>query len=199
MSGKRWEKLHWIFGNKNGEQSTVRKILIFVAGLLLILVLVQTGWSKYTSLQQSLEDQIDLKAVQLEKQKRIVEKSQTYLETNQELKQLREKIVRTNLLQGDTPALAEAKLQNLINKVAKDFDVNILSMRMLPRKSESTFTILQIGINGRAEIGSIKDFLAQVEGDERFMYIPELEIKIVNRREKRYFNFSAQIAALAYV
>ncbi|MFW5906373.1 MAG: type II secretion system protein GspM [Desulfobia sp.] len=199
MSGAKWEKLHQILGDKVGEQSPMRKMLIAVAGILFILVLSQTGWNKYTSLQQDLEDQIDLMAVQLEKQKRIVEQSQANLQANQELKELREQIVSTRLLQGDTPALAEAKLQNLINDIAQEYNVNILSMRMLPRKSENTFSILQIGINGRAEIGAIKDFLSQIEQDERFMYISELEIKIVNRREERFFNLSAQIAALAYV
>lgn len=199
MSGMKWEKLHQIWGDKVGEQSAMRKILIAVAGILFILVLFQTGWNKYTSLQQDLEDQIDLKAVQLEKQKRIVEQSQEYLQANQELKEFREQIVSTRLLQGDTPALAEAKLQNLINEIAQEYNVNILSMRMLNRESENIFTILQIGINGRAEIGAIKDFLAQIEQEERFMFISELEIKIVNRREERYFNLSAQIAAMAYV
>ncbi len=199
MSGAKWEKLHRILGDKVGEQSPMRKMLIAVAGILFILVLSQTGWNKYTSLQQDLEDQIDLMAVQLEKQKRIVEQSQAYLQANQELKELREQTVSTRLLQGDTPSLAEAKLQNLINEIAQEYNVNILSMRMLSRKSENIFSILQIGINGRAEIGAIKDFLVQIEQDERFMYISELEIKIVNRREERFFNLSAQIAALAYV
>lgn len=195
----KWEKLHQIFGDKIGEQSAMRKILIAVAGILFILVLFQTGWNKYTSLQQDLEDRIDLMAVQLEKQKRIVKQSREYMQANQELKEFREQTLQTRLLQGDTPALAEAKLQNLINEIAQEYNVNILSMRMLPRKSENIFDILQIGINGRAEIGAIKDFLAQIEQDEKFMYISELEIKIVNRREERYFNLSAQIAALAYV
>jgi len=199
MRGRGWEKLRHILGDKGGPHSPVRKLLIVVAGLLVFLVFLQTGWNRYTALQQNLEDQVDLKAVQLEKQERIVKQSQNYLETNQELKKLRQQVVTTHLLQGDTPALAEAKLQNLINEFAKEYDVNIVSMRMLPRKSENIFTILQIGISGRAEIGAIQDFLAHIEGDERFMYITELEIKIVNRREKRYFNLSAQIAALADV
>lgn len=199
MSGMKWGKLHQIFGDKVGEQSPMRKMLIAVAGILFILVMFQTGWNKYTSLQQDLEDQVDLMAVKLEKQKRIVEQSQAYLRANQELKEFRKQIVSTRLLQGDTLALAEAKLQDLINEIAQEYNVNILSMRMLPRKSENIFSILQIGINGRAEIGAIKDFLAQIERDERFIYISELEIKIVNRREKRYFNLSAQITAMAYV
>jgi formaldehyde-activating enzyme involved in methanogenesis len=150
-------------------------------------------------MEQNLEEQIELKTVQLENQRRIVEQSESYRRTNQELKDLREEIVSTKLLQGDTPALAEAKLQNMVNSIAKDTQVNVLSMRMLPRKKENIFTILQIGINGRAEIDSIQDFLIQIEQEERFMYVSELEIKIVNRREERYFNFSAQITALAYV
>ncbi len=191
--------LHKLMGQVGGEFGNGRKILVAVAGILFILVVVQAGWNKYASVQQRLEEEIDLKAVQLEKQKRIVKQSQVYVQTNQDLKDLRQEIVSTKLLQGDTPALADAKLQNLINQIAQDYEVNILSMRMLPRKRESFFTVLQIGISGRSEIGSIKDFVAQIKREERFMYISELEIKIVNRREKRYFNFNAHIAVLAYV
>jgi type II secretory pathway component PulM len=182
-----------------GEHNRSRKILFAVAGILFLLVVFQFGWNRFTAMEQNLEEQIELKTVQLENQRRIVEQSESYRRTNQELKDLREEIVSTKLLQGDTPALAEAKLQNMVNSIAKDTQVNVLSMRMLPRKKENIFTILQIGINGRAEIDSIQDFLIQIEQEERFMYVSELEIKIVNRREERYFNFSAQITALAYV
>ncbi len=193
------DRLYQFLGGGKGELPGLRKVLIGVAGILLALVLFQTAWDKYTSFKQGLQERIDLKAVQLEKQRRILEQSQGYRQKNKELKELREETVQTRLLQGDTPALAEAKLQNVINELAKNSQVNILSMRMLARKVENSFTILQIGINGRAEIGAIKDFLAQIELEERYMYITELEIKIVNRREKRYFNLSTQVAALASI
>ena len=177
----------------------MRKVLIVTAGFLLILVVVQAGWNRYWAVRQSLEQEIELLTVKLEKQKRLVEQSQVYLHTNQELKDLQQEIVNTKFVQGDTPALAEAKLQNLINRMAEDYEVSIVSMRMLPRQKESFFTVLHMGISGRSEIGSIKDFIAHIEREERFMYISKLEIKIVNRREERYFNFSVQIAALASV
>ena len=192
-------RIREVFGNTAGDHPGSRKILLAMAGMLLLLVVVQFGWNKFRSLEQSLEEQIDLKTVQFEKQKRIVKQSDAYRQTNQELKELRKEVVSTKLLQGDTPALAEAKLQNLINTLAKDTQVNILSMRMLPRKKENTITNLQIGINGRAEIDAIQEFLTMIEQDERFMYVSELEIKIVNRREERYFNLSAQITAMAFI
>ncbi|MDZ7761347.1 MAG: type II secretion system protein GspM [Desulfovermiculus sp.] len=188
----------WMESTRGGGNQS-RKILICLAAVLFLAVVLQTGWNQYRDRLQSLEDQIDLKTVQLEKQLRIVEQSQAYQQKNQELKGLREKILTTRLVQGDTPALAEAKLQNVVNDLAQETKVNILSMRMLPRKVENRITILRIGINGRAEIGSIQDFLSQISQDQRFLHVSELEIKIVNRREERYFNLSLQISALAHI
>ena len=199
MMGKKKARLDQLLGQAGGEPGNGRKILLVSAGLLLLVVAAQAGWSRYSAVQRNLEQEIDLLTVQLEKQKRIVEQSQVYRQTNQELKDLRQEIVSTKLIQGDTPALAEAKLQNLITNMAKDYEVNILSMRMLPREKERFFTVVHMGISGRSEIKAIKDFVAHIEHEERFISISKLEIKIVNRREERYFNFSAQIEALASI
>ncbi|MFO7803037.1 MAG: type II secretion system protein GspM [Desulfovermiculus sp.] len=199
MMGKKRARLDQFLGQAGGEPGNGRRILLVSAGLLLLVVAAQAGWSRYSAVQRNLEQEIDLLTVQLEKQKRIVEQSQVYRQTNQELKDLRQEIVSTKLIQGDTPALAEAKLQNLITKTAQDYEVNILSMRMLPRERERFFTVVHMGINGRSEIKAIKDFVAHIEHEERFISISKLEIKIVNRREERYFNFSAQIKALASI
>lgn len=199
MMGKKRARLDQLLGQAGGEPGNGRKILLVSAALLFLVVVVQAGWNRYSAVQRNLEQEIDLLTVQLEKQKRIVEQSQVYRQTNQELKDLRQEIVSTKLIQGDTPALAEAKLQNLITNMAKDYEVNILSMRMLPRERERFFTVVHMGISGRSEIKAIKDFVAHIEHEERFISISKLEIKIVNRREERYFNFSAQIEALASI
>ena len=187
----------WVSPSQGQNRS--RKILIAIAGVLLFLVLLESGWAKYTALRQDLETEIELKSMELEKQLRIVGQRQTYEQKNTQLKELKQEIANTRLLQGETPALAEAKLQNLVNEFAQDTKVNIMSMRMLPRKKENMFTALTVGINGRAEIGAIKDFLYQLAQVPQFVHVLELEIKIVNRREERYFNISAQITALAQV
>ena len=193
------KKLTEIMHQSHTGTSAFRKVLIAVAGLLCVAVVFQAGWNRYTAMTQELDSQIELKELQLERQLRIIEQSRFYREKNQKMKELQNNVVQNKMLQGDTPALAEAKLQNLVNDLAQKTKVNILSMRMLPRKMENTFSILRIGINGRAEIGSIKNFLRAMAHENTYMQVHELDIKIMNRREQRYFNISTQITALAHI
>jgi predicted negative regulator of RcsB-dependent stress response len=176
-------------------QTGQRKVLLLVAGVLLALVVFRTGWTEYSQYNQEVDQQIDMKKMEYQKLVKLVSKGDQFKELNKELNQFKNNVVDKRFIQAATPALAEAKFQNLVNQLAEENAVRVLSVRVLPRQEAQYFNILKIGINCRAEIGAIKDFLKKIRDKTLFVFFDELEIKRINRREERFFNFNAQLLA----
>lgn len=177
------------------DQGSLRKILIIIAGLLLIVVLINKGWMAYADYIKDLNNQIELKTMQYKNLARVVDNSNQYQQLNDSLQQFKNKIVEKKFITGETLALSEVNFQNVINELAKKSNLNILSMRMLPRNQLNGLYKLKIGINCRAEIGQIRNFLKQVHNSPKFISFDQFEINIVNRRERRFYNFNAQLCA----
>ncbi len=189
-----WEN---IFKKGVSSPNRLRISLFLLAGLLFVLVIVQMGWKSYTSYKQDLENQIELKKMQYKKLAKIVASSKQYKELNNSLRELRQELINKKLIKAGTLTLAEVDFQNIINELAQKSQVNIVSMRMLPRGKTEKMQTIKIGINCRAEIGSIKEFFIKVYQNPKFIFFEQFEIKIVNRRERRFYNFNAQLTAWA--
>lgn len=195
MNKKFIENIQSVIRKNLTDQSSLRKFLIIIAGLLLIVVLINKGWMAYANYIKDLNNRIELKNMQYKNLARVVDNSKQYEELNNSLQQYKNEIVGKKFITAETLALSEVNFQNVVNDLAKKSKVNILSMRMLPRSQLNGLYKLKIGINCRAEIGAISDFLKQVHDSSKFISFDQLEIKIVNRRERRFYNFNAQLSA----
>ena len=191
------KKLQSIWAQGTESERLRRNVLILAALILLVAVLGRVAWNSYHSLHEQLKNRIDIKTLKYENQQRLLALGDEFTSFQQALKGFQDSTLQKKFIQGETPALAEVKFQNMINSVAKDTNVNILSVRMLPRKREGKLSRLNMGINCRAEITSITDFLERLKNEDTFIDFDKVEIKIVNRREERFFNFSAQMTALS--
>ncbi len=180
-----------LFEGKN----RVRVILLLVAAVLIVAVAGRFFIGVYDGYARSIQNEIDMKMIRYNALSRLMAEAEKYRDEHSTLVRFRSEFLDAGLIQASTPALAEAQLQNMINELAQQSNLNVLSLRMLPRTQEGEITNLRIGINCRGEIGAIKEFLQRASNHEKFLFVDQIQIQILNQRERRYFNFNAQLVA----
>lgn len=176
-------------------QNQLRVLLIWVAVILLVILGFRYLSRTYDDYSQSIQNEIQVKTTRYNSLNRLMANAERFQEEHFTLARFHSEVIDSGLIHASTPALAEAQLQNLINSLADNSKLNVLSMRMLPRTQQGNITNIKIGINCRGEIGAIKNFLLQVENHEKFIFVDQIEIRIISQREKRHFNFNAQLVA----
>ncbi len=172
-----------------------REVLLVVVGILLVLVIGRAGLGFYQAQNQALDDEIALKTLQFEKFSRLVARRQEFVALDQALQKFDQEIKNRNLLQGETPTLTEVKFQNLLQKLAKESSVDVRTTKVLPEIKKTGVTMVRLRLSCRAEIGAIKDFLIKVNNSDKFIFLQEIEVKTISRREKRFYYFNAVISA----
>ena len=173
-----------------------RKFLVQLAVILFCIVGVKFVWQSYTEAIETTEQEILSNLLQYEKESRIIKNSSEFKELNTRLNNFRDNLIKTRFITGSTPSLAETSFQAIIKKIANQNKINIRATRILPKYIKNGYNYLQININARAEIGDIKNFLIAVHQDKHFLFVKEMEIKTISRREKRFYYFNAQLIAL---
>lgn len=177
-------------------QSRRNRILIWVALSLLMLQFFRLGWGTLSGYAQELEQRIEIREMEYRNLTRMISRGQEYERLAEEVRQFEERLAQERLVKAASPPLSEAMFQNIVNELADRHQITVVSLRMLPRAERDGVTLLRLGISGRAEIGALRDFLVAVEYDARMMFFEEVEVKLINQRERRYFNFNAQLAAV---
>ena len=172
-----------------------REILLAVVGVLLVLVIGRAGLSFYQARNQALDDEISLKTLQFEKFSRLVARQQEFVALGEALQKFDQEVKNRNLVQGETPTLTEVKFQNLLQTLARESSVDVRTTKVLPEVKKAGVSMLRLRLSCRAEIGSIKDFLIKINNSDKFIFLQEVEIKSISRREKRYYYFNAVITA----
>jgi len=172
-----------------------REVLLVVVGILLVLVVGRAGIGFYQAQNQALDDEIALKTLQFEKFSRLVARQQEFVALDQALRKFEQEVKNRNLLQGETATLTEVKFQNLLQKFAKESSVDVRTTKVLPEIKKADVTMVRLRLSCRAEIGAIRDFLVKVNNSEKFIFLQEIEVKTISRREKRFYYFNAVISA----
>lgn len=188
------------FFNRSGKRlfhgkNRIRAFLLAITALLLIAVAGRFVVGVYHGYAQNIQNEIDLKMTRYNSLSRLMSEAERYRNEHSTLVMFRSEFLDSGLIQASTPALAEAQLQNMINELAEQSNLNVLSLRMLPRTQQGDITNLKIGINCRGEIGAIKEFLLKASNHDKFLFVEQIQIQILNQRERRHFNFNTQIVA----
>lgn len=177
------------------SQKKARGILLGLLAVLLVLTGARWGVSAYQSYAQGLQQEIEIKENRYSNLARFMAEAERYQQEHQALLQFQEDFLAQRMIQASTSSLAEAKLQDLVNELAEDSGLNVRSMRTPSREQARGITMLRVQVSSRGEISSIKDFLQGISGHEKFIFVEEMEVGIINRREERFFNFNAQLVA----
>ncbi len=177
------------------RKNRTRMLLISFMIILAILVAGRFLVNAYGDYADNLQNDIEINTLKYNSLVRLVSEAEKYKNEHLALNRFRNDFLNAKLIQGATPALAEAQLQNIINTMAEESNLNLLTMNMLPRTQANGVTHLKIGITGRGEIEAIQNFLYKASVHEKFIFVDQMEVRILNHRERRFFNFNAQLVA----
>ena len=173
-----------------------REVLLTVAGILLVLVLGRAGLGVYQAQNLALDDEIALKGLQYEKFSRLVARQQEFSALDQALKKFDQEVRSRHLIQGETPTLTEVQFQNLLQTMARESSVDVRTTKVLPGVKRDGITMLRLRLSCRAEIGAVRDFLIKINNNPKFIFLQDVEVKTISRREKRYYYLNAVVTAL---
>ncbi len=90
--------------------------------------------------------------------------------------------VENSLFPGDSPNLAAAEMQKLINQIALDCNIELKTIKPLSEIDHKSFTGLPLQLNFRDNIEKVLDFLYEIETIETFLVISELTIRVINEK-----------------
>jgi hypothetical protein len=186
----------WLQVLRSRFTSNKRGWLLAVAVFLFAAVVVRWGVYAYHERSRTLDQQIELKQLQYDKYSRILRNGKEYVSMTADLEKFQQDLVKTRFVWDETPSLSEARFQNIVKKLASANHVDVRMTKVLPRKTLEQKTFLQLRINCRAEIGAIRDFFIGVQNDPHYLFFHKVEIKIISRREKRYYYLNAELMAL---
>ena len=172
-----------------------REVLLALVGILLLLVIGRAGLGAYQAHNQALDDEIALKKLQYEKFSRLVARQQEFAALDRALQKFDQEVKARHLVQGETPTLTEVQFQNLLQKLARESSIDVRTTKVLPEVKKDGITMLRLRLSCRAEIGAVKDFLIKINNSEKFIFLQEVEVKIISRREKRFYYLNAVVTA----
>lgn len=188
----------WFQNIRSAESKTIslaKAVLIVIMLILLLIWSVRFFWVIYYDFDREIDQSLEVNMTRYNSLVRLIADAERYQEESRVLASFKMNYLEPGMIQAATPALAEAQFQDLINSLAQDSSLTVQSMRVLPRTQEDGITSLNMGINARGEIQSIKEFLFGVEYHDKFIFVDQLEVRIINQRERRFFNFNIQVTA----
>ena len=172
------------------------QLLIPIALLLGLIVLGRTAYNYWDDKVGFLDQEIELRTMQLDQYNRIVGNSKNYETANRSLQELQADIQKQRLFSAGTEALAQARFQNLVKDLAQKNQIDIRSTKIIPARRQENFSLLHLRIDAKAEIGAISNFLLDLRTEDHYIFVSDLEIKIINSREERYYYMTAELATI---
>lgn len=173
-----------------------REFLLALAGVLLCLVAGRAGVGAYQARLGALDEEIALKKLQYEKFSRLVARQQEFIALDQALSRFHQEVKDKRLIRGETPTLTEVQFQNLLQTLARESAIDVRTTKVLPAAAKDGITTMRLSLSCRAEIGAIRDFLIKINNSDKLIFLQEMEIKNISRREKRFYYLNAVVGAL---
>lgn len=89
------------------------------------------------------------------------------------------------LLSGDTPAVAAAELQTILNDMASEHELMINSQRIINPKERGLLLEVPVQITTQCTITKLKELLYQIESYPKFLSISDLNIRVYRIRDPK--------------
>lgn len=145
----------------------------------------------YDKISNQKED-IRLKERTLEKYLKFIQKQ---AELQQSLRRLarEEKTIQSSLLKGETTSLAAADIQKIVEKVAEKSEVEIKSVKVMESTQKEGFITIPIQVMFTSDLSKMKKFINSIETNRKLLTIPELKIRVKNKRKPAGISVTLQI------
>lgn len=171
--------------NPLGEKPRLikRKTLFALLSLIGLIVIYFWGITPWLESKRKMEEEIKIKS-------HLISKYQEYVHGKKELEEdlgnikMRLGNIKKRLIEGETPQLASANLQEIIKKMASSKDIQIRSFRILEPKDLTYYRkiSIQIDFTPTHSLLNLLQFLNEIENHEKIMAISEMDLLVFNIR-----------------
>jgi Tfp pilus assembly protein PilO len=107
-------------------------------------------------------------------------------------KRLRE--LEQRLFTGKTNQLAAAGIQRIVDGAARQSDLSIRTVRVLDSEDDGSFVSIPIQVIFESDLTRLVTFISLVKENSKLLTIPELKIRVKNRRNPREITVTMEIA-----
>ncbi len=160
-----------------------KKTLWFILSLIGAVILYFLGILPWLEAKKKMEEEIQMK-------QHLVLKYQEYINgkkgIEEDLRNLRLRFenIKKRLIEGETPQLASANLQEIIKKIATSKDIQIRSFRILEPKDLNYYRkiSIQIDFNPTHSLLNLVQFLSEIENHEKMLAVSEMDLLVFNIR-----------------
>ena len=189
--------MKWPFFKKGRWNLPQRKVLWGILAVAMVILIYALGILPLNEAARKAEEEILLK-------KRVLLKYQEFLQNR---KTFEEELDRTSkqyetiqqrLLQGETPQLGSAHLQEVVKRVSDKNGINIRSFRILEPKEMSVYRkiSLHIEFNPVPSLLNLSQFMYDIEHTEKELMISEMDLLALNPRMPNSIQGSFVISGL---
>lgn len=164
--------------------------------VLFIFVLYEYGYQAVRDELSSIKDEEILKAKTLEKYIALISEKK---ELEDELAQLKEdkKSAESRLIEGQTPSLAAATLQDSVKGIIIGRGGAITSERVSKPEDLKKFKVISISKDAvTPDIRSLSDILYMIETQSPDMVVRELDVRVKDYRNPKELMIKLDVAAL---
>ncbi len=112
----------------------------------------------------------------------------------------KEEQMRSYLLSGDTPPLAAADLQNLLQSAGGELGLTMESVKVLEPKKVDIFYQISVDVSMRTEMRKLRDFIYKIENSQKFLFVPRLRMRVIkNNIQFEPEIIDARVEAAGYI
>jgi len=104
------------------------------------------------------------------------------------------KQVERRLFTGKTSQLAAAGIQKIVDGAARKSDLSIRTVRVLDSESVGSFVTIPIQVIFESDLDRLTKIINLLEKNKKLLAIPELKIRVKNRRTPREITVTMKIA-----
>lgn len=108
--------------------------------------------------------------------------------------QARLRQVEERLFKGQTIQLAAADIQRIVDSAARQSELSIRTVRVLDAENTDAFVGIPIQVIFDSDLTRLSKFIALVENNRKLLTIPEMQIRVKNRRQPREITVTMKIA-----
>jgi len=175
------------------------KMLMIALPLMIILagaVIYEYGYLKVQSEFKDLQSAVSSKSKILAKYKALLAEKPYLEERLAQIKETR-KVENTRLIEGQTPSVAAASLQNVIKGMITSRGGTIASDRVEKPEGTGKFRIISVTFDAvMPDTRALADTLHAIETQSPYLVIRELDIRIRNFKEPRDLTVKLKVSGL---
>lgn len=108
--------------------------------------------------------------------------------------------MKSYLLSGETPSLAAADLQSLLQSAGGELGLTMESVKVLDPRKVDIFYQIPVDVSMRTEMRKLKDFIYKIENSPKFLTVPRFRMRVIkNNIQFEPEIIEARIEAAGYI